>query len=94
MLLTRTFSIKGCLLKAVHNIVFHLLCLDTLENLWKFHYDTVWGGLFLRATTDAQVDWGTDYGFPYYNDHHFHLGYYIYAMAYYVKHNQAWGNGK
>lgn len=71
-----------------------MLCLDTLENLWKFHYDTVWGGLFLRATTDAQVDWGTDYGFPYYNDHHFHLGYYIYAMAYYVKHNQAWGNGK
>ncbi|BFZ06759.1 hypothetical protein BsWGS_09798 [Bradybaena similaris] len=78
-------SIKNCLEK-------WLRITDTLDNLWKFHYDTVWGGLFLRATTDAQVDWGTDYGFPYYNDHHFHLGYYIYAMAYYVKHNQAWGN--
>ncbi|CAL1545785.1 unnamed protein product [Lymnaea stagnalis] len=78
-------SIKDCLEK-------WLRVQDTLDNMWKFHYDDVWGGLFLRATGDAGVDWGVDYGFPYYNDHHFHLGYFIYAMAYYVKHNRAWGN--
>nr|KAG5713536.1 hypothetical protein BaRGS_024584 [Batillaria attramentaria] len=63
---------------------------DSLENMWKFHYDMVWGGLFLRAT-NGELNFGVDYGFPYYNDHHFHLGYFIYAMAYYVKHHQAWG---
>ncbi|XP_025097413.1 uncharacterized protein LOC112565819 [Pomacea canaliculata] len=63
---------------------------DTLDNMWKFHYDTVWGGLFLRAT-NGDLDWGVDYGFPYYNDHHFHLGYFLYAMAYYVKYHPGWG---
>lgn len=65
---------------------------DTLDNMWKFHYDTVWGGLFLRAT-NGDLDWGVDYGFPYYNDHHFHLGYFLYAMAYYVKYHPGWGAG-
>ncbi|RUS74245.1 hypothetical protein EGW08_017983 [Elysia chlorotica] len=64
---------------------------DTLDEMWKLRYEDVWGGLFLRATGDAVVDWGVDYGFPYYNDHHFHLGYFLYAAAYYVKHHQAWG---
>ncbi|GFO20907.1 endo-1,3(4)-beta-glucanase 1 [Plakobranchus ocellatus] len=64
---------------------------NSLNEMWKFHYDDVWGGLFLRATGDAEIYWGVDYGFPYYNDHHFHLGYFIYAAAYYVKHHQAWG---
>ncbi|XP_055868540.1 uncharacterized protein LOC106053486 [Biomphalaria glabrata] len=78
-------SIRSCLEK-------WLRITDTLDDMWKFHYDDVWGGLFLRATGDAGVDWGVDYGFPYYNDHHFHLGYFLYAMAYYVKHNRAWGD--
>ncbi|XP_052801838.1 uncharacterized protein LOC128232367 [Mya arenaria] len=63
---------------------------DTLSDKWKFHYDTVWGGLFLRAT-DGDLNFGVDYGFPYYNDHHFHLGYFIYALAYYAKFNPQWG---
>ena len=67
---------------------------DTLDAMWKLRYDDVWGGLFLRATGDPEVYWGVDYGFPYYNDHHFHLGYFIYAAAYYVKYHQSWGRSK
>ena len=66
---------------------------DTLEDLWKFRYDLVWGGLFLRATS-GELNFGVDYGFPYYNDHHFHLGYFLYAAAYYVKHHRSWGDGE
>ena len=62
--------------------------------MWKFKYDQVWGGLYLRATSANEVAYGTDYGFPYYNDHHFHLGYFLYALAYYVKHFPQWGQGK
>ena len=62
--------------------------------MWKFRYDTVWGGLFLRATNRGTLDFGADFGFPFYNDHHFHLGYFLYALAYYVRHNPAWGNRK
>ncbi|XP_050419050.2 uncharacterized protein LOC126832341 [Patella vulgata] len=76
-------SIKTCLDK-------WLRIDDTLDNKWKFHYDNVWGGMFLRGT-DGGLEFGTDYGFPYYNDHHFHLGYFLYAIAYYVKHHQNWG---
>ena len=53
----------------------------------------VWGGLFLRAT-NGELNFGVDYGFPYYNDHHFHLGYFLYAAAYYVKHHRSWGDGE
>ncbi|XP_048238379.1 uncharacterized protein LOC124110988 [Haliotis rufescens] len=76
-------SIKSCLEK-------WLRVDDSLETKWKFHYDNVWGGMFLRGT-DGDLGFGTDYGFPYYNDHHFHLGYFLYAAAYYVKHNRSWG---
>ncbi|XP_060068686.1 uncharacterized protein LOC132548810 [Ylistrum balloti] len=77
-------QIKNCLEK-------WLRVQDTLQDMWKFRYDTVWGGLFLRATNNADVGYGYDFGFPYYNDHHFHLGYLLYAIAYYVKHHQDWG---
>ena len=70
-----------------------LCCPDTLEDLWKFRYDLVWGGLFLRAT-NGELNFGVDYGFPYYNDHHFHLGYFLYAAAYYMKHHRSWGDGE
>lgn len=75
------------------SFIFSHLFSDTLEDKWKFNYDTVWGGLFLRAT-DGDLDFGVDYGFPYYNDHHFHLGYFLYALAYYVQHHQNWGLGQ
>ena len=66
---------------------------DTLEDKWKFRYDSVWGGVFLRGT-NGELHYGVDYGFPYYNDHHFHLGYFLYAAAYYVKHHRVWGDGE
>ncbi|KAJ8312300.1 hypothetical protein KUTeg_009673 [Tegillarca granosa] len=56
-----------------------------------FQYDTVWGGMFLRGT-DGDLAYYTDFGFPYYNDHHFHLGYFLYAIAYYAKHHSDWAN--
>jgi endo-1,3(4)-beta-glucanase len=61
--------------------------------MWKFQYEMEWGGLFLRATT-GNLDFDVDYGFPYYNDHHFHLGYFIYAAAYFVKHHPQWAQSK
>lgn len=73
-------------------VYMHLRCLrfvDSLPERNKFHYDTVWGGLFLRGE-DAEAHFYTDYGFPFYNDHHFHLGYFLYALAYYVRHDAAW----
>ena len=75
------------------DILFFFHITDTLENKWKFHYDTVWGGMFLRAI-DGDLPFYADYGYPYYNDHHFHLGYFLYAMAYYVRHNPNWGRRK
>ncbi|KAK3084979.1 hypothetical protein FSP39_022319 [Pinctada imbricata] len=62
---------------------------DSIPEKWKFHYDSVWGGLYLRAT-DGDPQFYTDYGFPFYNDHHFHLGYFLYALAYYVRHDKSW----
>jgi len=49
--------------------------------------------MFLRAI-DGDLPFYADYGYPYYNDHHFHLGYFLYAMAYYVRHNPNWGRRK
>ena len=40
-----------------------------------FLYDNVWGGLILRDATG-------DFGFSTYNDHHYHLGYFVYAGNY------------
>ncbi|TVY36598.1 putative endo-1,3(4)-beta-glucanase [Lachnellula subtilissima] len=42
-------------------------------------YDTVWGGLVSTASYGG--DSGADFGNTYYNDHHFHYGYFIYAAA-------------
>lgn len=66
-----------------------MVFLDTLPERNRFHYDTVWGGLFLRGE-DGEAHFYTDFGFPFYNDHHFHLGYFLYALAYYVRHDTAW----
>ncbi|KAL4223236.1 hypothetical protein ACF0H5_016708 [Mactra antiquata] len=77
-------SIRNCLEK-------WLRIQDVLDDMWKFQYDTVWGGLFLKATR-GEVQFGADFGFPFYNDHHFHLGYFIYAAGYYVKHYPDWGS--
>eukprot|EP01137_Pigoraptor_chileana_P028599 Opistho-2@12720 len=50
-------------------------------------YDPTWGGLVTMASAG---DPGSDFGFGYYNDHHFHLGYFLYAAAAVGKSNTAW----
>ena len=42
-------------------------------------YDTKFGGV--TSTAAQNGDTGADFGAPYYNDHHFHYGYYVHAAA-------------
>ncbi|GLE03472.1 hypothetical protein PINS_up012374 [Pythium insidiosum] len=50
------------------------------ENEDPFVYDESWGGLCSRNGL-AGVFWMTDFGNGWYNDHHFHYGYFVYALA-------------
>ncbi|BFZ57567.1 endo-1,3-beta glucanase [Savitreella phatthalungensis] len=49
---------------------------------WPLVYDTTWGGIVSTAGF-ANGD-GADFGGTWYNDHHFHYGYHIYAAAAYL----------
>ncbi len=51
------------------------------KNKWKLEYDTVWGGII------PAID---DFGSQYYNDHHFHYGYFVYTMAVLAKLDPSW----
>lgn len=51
-------------------------------------YDTAWKGLISSADPAA------DFGNANYNDHHFHYGYHIHAIALIVKVDQSFGNGQ
>ncbi|KAL0728027.1 hypothetical protein Bca4012_024120 [Brassica carinata] len=53
-----------------------------------FLYDATWGGLITRL---GSKDSGGDFGFGIYNDHHYHLGYFLYAIAVLVKIDNSWG---
>ncbi|WOH10702.1 hypothetical protein DCAR_0730172 [Daucus carota subsp. sativus] len=53
-----------------------------------FLYDEKWGGI---VTKQGSTDTGGDFGFGIYNDHHFHLGYYLYGIAVLAKIDPAWG---
>ncbi|XP_041459073.1 uncharacterized protein LOC121410825 [Lytechinus variegatus] len=54
-------------------------------------YDTVWGGLWMRgAGPDEELFPWTNYGFISYADHHYHFGYWLYAIAYYAKYYPVW----
>lgn len=53
-----------------------------------FLYDGKWGGI---VTKQGSVDSGADFGFGVYNDHHYHLGYFVYAIAVLAKIDPAWG---
>ena len=67
---------------------------DTLLDNWKFRYDTVWGGLLLRSVNqEDNLNASANHGFPVYNDHHFHMGYFVYAMAYYATYYPAFASG-
>ncbi|CAG8956145.1 hypothetical protein HYFRA_00012062 [Hymenoscyphus fraxineus] len=53
-----------------------------IENRQQFplFYESAWHGL-VSSSTYATADAGTDFGNTYYNDHHFHYGYFVYAAA-------------
>ncbi|XP_052197588.1 probable endo-1,3(4)-beta-glucanase ARB_01444 [Diospyros lotus] len=53
-----------------------------------FVYDGKWGGIL---TKQGSLDSGADFGFGVYNDHHYHLGYFVYAIAVLAKIDPAWG---
>ncbi|KAI2628769.1 glycoside hydrolase family 81 protein [Hypoxylon sp. NC1633] len=47
---------------------------------FPLYYETAWGGLVSSATYQTGND-GADFGNTFYNDHHFHYGYFIFAAA-------------
>ncbi|GMY24453.1 putative endo-1,3(4)-beta-glucanase [Fagus crenata] len=53
-----------------------------------FLYDAKWGGI---VTKQGALDSGADFGFGIYNDHHYHLGYFLYAIAVLAKIDPVWG---
>jgi hypothetical protein len=52
-------------------------------------YDTVWGGAVSSASYVTK-DPGQDFGNTYYNDHHFHYGYFVHAAAVIAYLDPAW----
>ncbi|KAJ1702381.1 hypothetical protein LUZ63_002160 [Rhynchospora breviuscula] len=62
--------------------------LDGTFNGNGFLYDKKWGGLVTRM---GVADTGADFGFGVYNDHHYHLGYFLYAIAVLAKIDPSWG---
>ncbi|KAC9800215.1 hypothetical protein E3N88_45239 [Mikania micrantha] len=54
----------------------------------SFLYDKSWGGLI---TKQGSTDRTADFGFGIYNDHHFHIGYYLYGIAVLAKTDPIWG---
>lgn len=53
-----------------------------------FLYEGRWGGI---VTKQGAADSGADFGFGLYNDHHYHLGYFLYGIAVLAKIDPAWG---
>ncbi|KAL9230119.1 hypothetical protein vseg_005509 [Gypsophila vaccaria] len=53
-----------------------------------FLYDPKWGGI---VTKQGSTDSGADFGFGVFNDHHYHIGYFLYAIAVLAKIDPAWG---
>ncbi|GER35727.1 beta-glucan-binding protein [Striga asiatica] len=53
-----------------------------------FLYDSKWGGI---VTKQGSFDSGADFGFGLFNDHHYHIGYFLYAIAVLVKIDPSWG---
>ncbi|KAJ0979351.1 hypothetical protein J5N97_014825 [Dioscorea zingiberensis] len=62
--------------------------LDGSFNGNGFLYDPKWGGI---VTKQGSLDSGADFGFGVYNDHHYHLGYFLYVIAVLAKFDPAWG---
>ncbi|GAU45598.1 hypothetical protein TSUD_285670 [Trifolium subterraneum] len=62
--------------------------LDGTFNGNGFLYDKKWGGII---TKQGSTDTGADFGFGIYNDHHYHLGYFLYGIAVLAKIDPTWG---
>ncbi|XP_042477412.1 probable endo-1,3(4)-beta-glucanase ARB_01444 [Macadamia integrifolia] len=62
--------------------------LDGTFNGNGFLYDGEWRGI---VTKQGSLDSAADFGFGIYNDHHYHLGYFLYTIAVLSKIDQAWG---
>jgi endo-1,3(4)-beta-glucanase len=58
-------------------------CNDTLI------YDSTWGGII---SSEGIKNSGNEFGQGWYNDHHFHYGYWIYAAAVIAKEDKEWGS--
>ncbi|KAM0022489.1 putative glucan endo-1,3-beta-D-glucosidase [Helianthus debilis subsp. tardiflorus] len=54
----------------------------------RFLYDKSWSGLI---TLQGSKHVTGDFGFGIYNDHHFHIGYYLYGIAVLAKIDPVWG---
>ncbi|NUQ76940.1 MAG: hypothetical protein HUU21_25685 [Polyangiaceae bacterium] len=54
-------------------------------------YDPVWGGI---CSANGLASQAADFGNGYYNDHHFHYGYFLYAAAALGKGDKAWLDSK
>eukprot|EP01127_Copromyxa_protea_P021544 TRINITY_DN7440_c0_g1_i1.p1 TRINITY_DN7440_c0_g1~~TRINITY_DN7440_c0_g1_i1.p1 ORF type:complete len:714 (+),score=65.55 TRINITY_DN7440_c0_g1_i1:26-2143(+) len=52
-----------------------------------FLYDLTWGGMI---SANGWLNPDKDYGNSYYNDHHFHYGYFTYAASVLLKYNPNW----
>lgn len=53
-----------------------------------FLYDAKWGGIITKL---GSTNPGEDFGCGVYNDHHYHLGYFLYGIAVLAKIDPAWG---
>ena len=53
-----------------------------------FLYEKKWGGI---VTEQGSTSTEADFGFGIYNDHHFHIGYFLYGIAVLTKIDPAWG---
>ncbi|CAJ2504847.1 Uu.00g122410.m01.CDS01 [Anthostomella pinea] len=52
----------------------------TNKQQYPLYYESAWGGIVSSATYETGNN-GADFGNTFYNDHHFHYGYFIYAAA-------------
>ncbi|CAK5280983.1 unnamed protein product [Mycena citricolor] len=57
------------------------------SNVCYAAYDTVWGGV---VDGPGATNPNIDYGNGYYNDHHFHYGYFIYAASVIGRYDSTW----
>ncbi|XP_022159208.1 probable endo-1,3(4)-beta-glucanase ARB_01444 [Momordica charantia] len=53
-----------------------------------FRYERKWAGLVTENGASSTTE---DFGFGVYNDHHFHLGYFVYSIAVLAKIDPNWG---